>query len=403
MSICTAQSATTGFVGGLTRFVDCQVHGFATSAYGSLATPGSTISILLTGLITILVALIGYNLMFGQAPSLRSGMATFVKVAMVVTLATSWQAYSTLVYNVVVEGPDQLVAEIGRPAALPGADGSLTAHLDATDAALVRLTMLGPGQVTVDQQAAHGGLPPFVGFNVFALGTARIIFLLTAAGGLIIVRVIAGLMLALGPLFLAFLLFANTRSLFEGWVRVLAGAALGSVGVSIVLGLELSLLEPWLAAVVARRAAGESMIGMPAELMVVMTLFGLVMIGAVAAVAKLARAFRLATAGALAAPWTSVVATTNSKTERSTVAGQEEVHERTRAATVANSLMMLQRRESRLPQAGGSGSSGFTGARASNGEIRGMINAAANGGRARSSGRRTGSRASASAARRDAQ
>jgi type IV secretion system protein VirB6 len=402
MSLCTSQSAAVGFIGSLTRFVDCQVQGFAASAYGALATPGSTLAILLTGFVTILIALIGYNLMLGQAPSLRNGVATLAKVAMVVALATSWQAYSTLVYNVAIEGPDQLVAEIGRPAGLPGSDGSLTAHLDAADAALVRLTMLGPGQVSYEQQAAHGGQPPFIGFDVFALGTSRIIFLLTAAGGLVIVRVITALMLAIGPLFLAFLMFANTRSLFEGWIRALAGAAIGSLAVSIVLGLELALLEPWLTDVVARRAAGESMMGMPAELVVVMTLFGLVLIGAVAGCAKLAGAFRLAPLN-FATASDSVFIQRNSQGDRLTVAGQTG-QERTRAAAVAESVMMLQRHERSLVAAGGSvvgGGGGSAGGRMSGNDVRGMMREASAGSRSRSSGRRTGARASASAARRD--
>ncbi|MEO5774435.1 MAG: type IV secretion system protein [Sphingomicrobium sp.] len=399
MSICTAQSATTGFAGSLTRFVDCQAQGFAASAYGALATPGSTSSILLTGLVTILVALIGYNLMLGQAPSLRSGVTTLAKVAIVVTLATSWQAYSTLVYNVVVEGPDQVVAEVGRPAAVPGSDGSLTAHIDAADAALVLLSTLGPGQVTYEQQKFSGGQPPFIGFDVFALGMSRIIFLLGAVGGLIIVRVVAALMLALGPLFLAFLIFANTRSLFEGWVRVLAGAAIGSIAVSLVLGLELALLEPWLADVVARRLAGESMVGMPAELVVVMTLFALILIGAVAASAKLAGAFRLAPPN-LVAKAESLFVQSRSQSDRLTVASATG-QERTRAAAVAESLMMMQRHERTLAAAASGRGVRPGGALLTTAEARSMVTAAPVGGRARTSGRRTGARASASAARRD--
>ena len=57
-------------------------------------------------------------------------------------------------------------------------------------------------------------------------------------------RLIAGLLLALGPFFFAFLLFDGTRGLFEGWLRVLAGAALGALGIAVALGVELALLEP---------------------------------------------------------------------------------------------------------------------------------------------------------------
>src|SRR5439155_567824 len=69
---------------------------------------------------------------------------------------------------------------------------------------------------------------PYPGFNTFAIGGSRMLFLVGAIGGLAAVRMIAGLLLAVGPLFVAFLLFENTRSLFEGWIRVLAGAALAA-------------------------------------------------------------------------------------------------------------------------------------------------------------------------------
>ena len=69
-------------------------------------------------------------------------------------------------------------------------------------------------------------------------------------------RLVAGLLLALGPFFIAFLLFDGTRGLFEGWLRVLGGAALGALGTAIVLGVELALLEPWLADLLACRLAG---------------------------------------------------------------------------------------------------------------------------------------------------
>ncbi|MBL7396112.1 type IV secretion system protein, partial [Escherichia coli] len=53
----------------------------------------------------------------------------------------------------------------------------------------------------------------------FALGTARVTFLTATIAAYASVRLVAGLLLALGPLFIALLLFEGTRSLFEGWVR----------------------------------------------------------------------------------------------------------------------------------------------------------------------------------------
>jgi type IV secretion system protein VirB6 len=145
-----------------------------------------------------------------------------------------------------------------------------------------------------DVNGSYIAPPPFLGFNAFALGTARILFLVVAIGGLVSLRVVAGLMLALGPFFVAFLLFSNTRSLFEGWIRVIAGAALSSLALSILLGMQLMLIEPWLSQALARRLAGQSLPSLPSDLMVITCLFAILIFAALFATIRLAGAFRLA-------------------------------------------------------------------------------------------------------------
>jgi len=294
---CAAEPVGTGMVSTVTRFVDCQGETFVITAYQSLATPGSTLTVLLTTFLTIVIAFVGYNLLLGNAPSLRSGTLTMAKIGIVLALATNWPAYQSLVYDVAVDGPDQIASEIGHGAGVPGSDGTLKLRLDAADHALVQLAILGPGSYVPDAQtAAESNIPPppSVGFNAFALGVSRILFLVGAIGSLVAVRIVTALALALGPFFIAFLLFSHTRSLFEGWIRVLAAAALASLTTVVVLGLELALIEPWLAQALAIRAAGQPLPSMPSELLVIILLFGLVLVAAIFAAMRLAGAFRLA-------------------------------------------------------------------------------------------------------------
>jgi type IV secretion system protein VirB6 len=70
-----------------------------------------------------------------------------------------------------------------------------------------------------------------------------------------LLRLAGGLFLALAPLFAGFLLFEATRFLFLGWLRALIAVALGSVGIAIVLGVELAIIEPWLTQVLSLRTA----------------------------------------------------------------------------------------------------------------------------------------------------
>ncbi|WP_420137919.1 type IV secretion system protein [Sphingomonas sp.] len=292
-SACVTPPESTGYIGSVSRFVDCRLEIFDTSAFSALTAPGSTLSILLTGLLTIFVALIGYNLLIGRGLGLRGSTLAIVKVGVVLTLAMNWAAYRTLIYDVVIEAPGQVFSEIGRPSGLQGSDGTLLQRLDFADQGLQQLAIIGAGQPNF-AQAQNLPPPPIVGFNALALGGSRILFLITALIGIIGVRVVAGLMLAIGPFLITSLLFENTRSLFEGWIRILAGALLAAIGVSVTLGLELTMLEPWLSDVLARRAIGESLPSAPTELFVTAIFFSLIVMGSAHASMKLAAAFRLA-------------------------------------------------------------------------------------------------------------
>jgi len=346
MDLCPAVPASAGFISSMTGYIDCQAEVLGSGAWSALATPGSTLTILLTGFLTIFIALIGYNLLLGHSMSVRSGTLAFVKIGAIFALATSWPAYRTLVYDLVTDGPSQLVGEIGPQAGVVGSDGTLTQRLDLADQALAELAILGPGN---PPPGTNAQIPPapFGGFDTFALGGSRIMFELTALAGLGIVRIITGLMLVLGPFFIAFLMFDNTRSLFEGWVRVLGGAALAAIGVSIALGLELALVEPWLSDVLARRMAGEALPTVSTELFVIVCLFAMIVAAALYACARLTRAFRLAPLlriiPVVADQQRSMASASASQVNEPT--REASASERSRAAAVANVLAATSRRE----------------------------------------------------------
>ncbi|MFL6863206.1 MAG: type IV secretion system protein, partial [Allosphingosinicella sp.] len=300
MDACQPLPQGAGFLQAILAFLDCRAQTLGAGAWAALATPGSTLYFVLVGFLTLFIALIGYRMLLGQGPDVRTGVLAFVKIGVVLALATSWPAYRTLVYDVAMSAPAQLAGEIGAPSGLPGGGGGLVARLDGADQAFLALAILGEGRpVAVTDANGTVSAPDiapqvYPGFNTFAIGGARMIFLIGTIAGLGGVRLIAGLLLALGPFFIAFLLFDNTRSLFEGWVRIIAGAALAALGVSIALGAELALLEPWLADVLARRTADEWLPGMPVELLVIATSFALIVFALMWASARIAYAFRLA-------------------------------------------------------------------------------------------------------------
>jgi type IV secretion system protein VirB6 len=350
---CTVIPPDTGFVRAMVAFIDCQAQSLGAQGYLALLAPGSTLSLVLTGFLTLLVALFGYRLLLGHAPDVREGVFTLVKIGFVLALATSWPAYRALVYDVALHGPAELTAEIGAPSGLPGAGGGLVDRLDTVDQAMAALALLGAGEppLTVAPPAANDVAtpqtpPPFTGFNAFALGGSRLIFLLGAVGALAAVRLVAGLMLALGPFFIAFLLFDQTRGLFEGWVRVLAGAALAALGTAVTLGLELALLEPWLADILTRRAAGEALPNMPAEILLVTSMFALLLLAMMFATARLAFGFRLVPGWRAAAGRRVTHLRAESASQPAAAAPAAATAEgRSRAAIVVDAISSAQRRE----------------------------------------------------------
>lgn len=344
MDACPALPPGAGFIGSITSYIDCQAQVLGSGAWAALAAPGSSLSVVLTGFLTITIALIGYNLLLGQGMTVRGGTIACLKVGAIFALATSWPAYRTLVYGVVTDGPSQLVAEIGPRTGVVGSDGTLTQRLDLADQGLAELAILGPGNPPPN---ARVELPPapFGGFDAFALGGSRILFDLTAVASIGMVRIVTGLMLALGPFFIAFLMFDSTRSLFEGWVRVLGGAALGAFGVSIALGLELALVEPWLSDVLARRMAGEALPTVATELFVIACLFSILVLAALYACARVARAFRLAPLLRVLPIVSGQARVAGSPAAIGGTCSQAMAEERSRAAAVAEVLVATSRRE----------------------------------------------------------
>lgn len=345
------------FAPGMIAYLDCQAQTLGATGYQALAAPGSVASVLLTGMITLLIAVIGYRLLLGYAPTIRDGVLTFVKIGVVIVLATSWPAYQVLIYDVILRSPAEFAASIGGGAGLPGATGGLAARLDGIDQALKTLAIEGVGSPPLGAdgtpQMPFVAPPPSVGFDNFALGWSRVGFLAGTLGSFAITRILAGLLLALGPLLAAFLLFDGTRGLFEGWARALIGVALAALAISIVLGVELAFLEPWLATLLARRTAELDILGAPAQLLAATAIFAFALFAIMIAAARVATSLRIPAWGLRGAEARGLAQTQGVNTSASTALGPP-IESRSRAAAIADAVAITQHREEVIASTPGS-------------------------------------------------
>ena len=286
MSVCAAPGTGGAFLAEMLAHLDCQAQTVGSSGYQALAAPNSPVTLALGALLTIFIALYGIRLLLGNVPTLSDTAIAFVKIGIVLTLASSWAAYRVVAYDVVLKAPAELFSSIGNATGLPGGDGSFAARLQGVDNGIVALTIVGSGRLDLSSLPQTGSVAtnaaPMVVADGFALGTARVAYLGSTIAALGIVRLGGGLLLALAPLFAGFMLFEGTRFLFIGWLRMLIAIALGSLALTVVLSVETSILEPLLANVLAQRAASIATIAAPVELLVIALAFAIVLFGMIA-------------------------------------------------------------------------------------------------------------------------
>ncbi|HDQ4465210.1 TPA: type IV secretion system protein [Pseudomonas aeruginosa] len=83
----------------------------------------------------------------------------------------------------------------------------------------------------------------YAGLTILYMLMGGIPFLLIAVGTLVTLKVSTTVILVVGPLFIAFSIFPQTRQYFFGWVGVLGGFMLAQVLFSVILGLEMRFIN----------------------------------------------------------------------------------------------------------------------------------------------------------------
>lgn len=289
---CPAISTGDNFLSSTLAHIDCQAQTIGTFGFSALSDPGSPISQALTALLVIFVAIFGLRLLLGYSAGPGDVVTAFLKIGIVLAVATSWPAYRTVVYDTVFHGPAELAGAIGGASGLPGANGDFAGRLQTADNAMLELTALGSGRLQNSRGAVSGetiveAFRPIAVSDGLAFGSARVAWLTGTIGSLAIVRIGAGLLLALAPLFAGLLLFAATQSLFMSWLRGLALMALGSLAITVTLAVEIALIEPLLQSALDLRVAGYVTPSAPTELLVLAIAFSIALFAMIAIMARL--------------------------------------------------------------------------------------------------------------------
>ena len=204
--------------------MDCRIIQAVEVGYNRLFGFGGAFSNVLFGLLTIYVVILGYGFMTGRTQLTVPALSPrIISMVLVLTFVTAWPAYHAIFYGLLMNGPDEVAA------ALLGQKGSAVMNFaQALDGLFVRFadiaqTLDNNGQTvtTIPGQpnptAANMLAPKPMPVTLFWL--SGLFLLCSTLGVLILTRMVLYLLLILGPVFILFGLFPQTRGLFNGWIR----------------------------------------------------------------------------------------------------------------------------------------------------------------------------------------
>jgi type IV secretion system protein VirB6 len=205
--------------------VDCLASDATAVSFGRLFGAHGSFQTALTIILTLYVALLAFNLLTGRS-ALKVSVLTprMMTLGLVLTFATSWIAYQSVVWNLATGAPDEIAS------VLVGTRGSATTiFAQQLDGVFNAITDAATAVTPAAAAPATPGVPvavPTLASPANILSIAGLILLLGTVGVLVVCRLALAALLIIGPVFIVLALFDGTRGLFEGWLKSVAMFAL---------------------------------------------------------------------------------------------------------------------------------------------------------------------------------
>lgn len=212
------------------QVVDQSIGDFVHKAYTSLVQGNETT---ITMAFTFYIVLLGYRVITHSASGdLASLTRHGVVMLSVYGLIMSWSLYNMFIYNIFTGEPTYINGVLVSAAGAPTAQTPAQA-LDAIYNAGVKAASQLFGMADLSN----------VQYAIYALIVWLVTFLscVYALGLLIYAKLALAVGLALGPLFLIFILWEGTKGLFESWIKKLVNFALVPIITTCILMLMLSI------------------------------------------------------------------------------------------------------------------------------------------------------------------
>jgi len=222
------------------RVVDCMSGEAASFAFSRLFGSSALLGQALTAALTLYIAWYAIGLLTGRTSlSVSSLTPRMMTMGVALTFATSWVAYQSVIWNLLVGAPDQIAS------LLIGTQGSATSlFADRLDTIFTVVAQA----AAATEAATAGGMQQSssLASGPDLLWLSALLLLLGTVGVLLVARIALAAMLALGPIFIICGLFQGSRGLFEGWLKAAVLFALTPLLAVLIGGGTIAMLSPML-------------------------------------------------------------------------------------------------------------------------------------------------------------
>ena len=199
------------------------------------------IEIIWTSMFIIFIAVFGYKAIYSGRFSAPDLIVNTLKIIVLLIVATQWGTFTLLVFDLVTDLPSDIAGILMQSAGSAYSTSNVTDQITANSA----LTDFYDRAMEVSEELLEGaGWSNFgMYFYIPLIWIGAIGFTGYAAMLIVLSKLAVAILLAVGPFFILMLIFKNSQSLFEGWLRTLLNYAVIPVFVYALLALLLTIAE----------------------------------------------------------------------------------------------------------------------------------------------------------------
>jgi len=291
----------------LIQNVDSIVLLFVQSSFGALS---STIGTFWKMMFILFIAVYGYKVIYSGRFQANVLSLQIFKAILILAVITSWDHFFLLVYGLSTDMPSDVAGVL-----IQNASGALGQDMSNASSANRALSLYYDRTFEVTEKIMEGAAWNDWSPYIYACAVSAVSLLFAAYGAMLIIlsKLAVGILLALGPIFILFLMFDATKSLFEGWLRTLLNFAIIPVFIYAVIGFFLILAESPLEYLENNSGIFDALMSAVAPFLLISVVAIMVMAQVMNMAASITGGVSLSTMGVAA--WTSAKATSISTSQ----------------------------------------------------------------------------------------